>query len=227
MKVVAVLCTYNEAANLPELFSKLKQSLPDARILVADDDSPDRTADVAKKLGAEVLLRKNLPRGRGLAGKEGYALAIVLGADAVLEMDADGSHDPKEAPRLLDALQKADIAVGSRASGIGGGDERGLIRRIVSGVAKVFLKMILGLPLGDPTSGYRAFRADALKKIIKGGLRATGPEIVEEVYVRAYKLGLTMAEVPIVFKNRASGESKLTLAKLARVFWRCLWMPKK
>ena len=145
MKIVAVLCTYNEASNLPDVVSKLRRAVPGIGILVADDDSPDKTAEIAKKLGAEVLSRINLPRGRGLAGREGYSRALELGADAILEMDADGSHDPGEAPGLLEALQKFDIAIGSRSSEVGGGDERGPIRRMVSGGAKVFLKMILGL----------------------------------------------------------------------------------
>lgn len=224
MRVVAMLCTYNESRSLPSVLAKLKQAVPGVAVLVVDDDSPDGTAGAAESGGAEVLLRKNTDRGRGLAGRAGYERALQLGADAILEMDADGSHDPADAPKLLDALSAADVAVGSRAGEKGGADQRGMLRRAVSAAAKLFLKLALRLPLEDPTSGYRAFRTDALKKINPSTLKSTGPEIVEEVYLRAHRQNLRMIEVPIVFRPRAAGESKLTAAKLIKVLSRCVRM---
>ncbi len=224
MRVVAILCTYNEAESLPEVISKLKQSVTGVVVVVVDDDSPDGTARVASSNGAEVLLRKNLPMGRGLAGRAGYERALELGADAILEMDADGSHDPADAPKLLAALAAADVAVGSRSGGKGGEDQRGILRQGVSAAAKLFLKLTLRLPLEDPTSGYRAILRDALKKINPSTLKAVGPEIVEEVYLRAQREGLKMVEVPIVFRPRAGGESKLTIGKLFKVLAGCVRM---
>lgn len=224
MRTAAVLCTYNEAQALPDVLSRLKQALPKITLLVIDDDSPDGTTKIAESAGAFVRVRRGVPRGRGLAGIAGYRWALTLDVDAILEMDADGSHDPAQATRLLDALAQADIAVGSRDAKQGGRDERPMIRRALSAAAKWILKMMLRLPLEDPTSGYRAFRIDALKKIDPETLKSEGPEIVEEIYLRARRLGLTMTEVPIVFQNRAAGVSKLTPGKLVRVLWRCLRM---
>lgn len=223
MRTVAVLCTYNEAKSLPEVILKLKEAVPGINILVVDDDSPDRTADIAAATGAEVLLRRGLPRGRGLAGRAGYLRALEMGVDVILEMDADGSHDPADAPRLLEALSRADVSIGSRACP-SGSDRRGIWRRGVSFAAKVFLRLTLGLPLTDPTSGYRAFRRESLEKINPAGFQSVGPEIVEEVYLRAHRLGLRLAEVPIVFHPRILGESKLTFGKLARVLGSCVRM---
>ena len=221
MRVAAVLCTYNESAALPEVLARLEAAVADLLVVVVDDDSPDGTARVAESHGARVILRQGVPRGRGLSGREGYRRALELGVDAILEMDADGSHDPADAPKLLEALSRADIAVGSRAAASGGGARRGAIRRAVSAAAKFFLRRTLGLPLADPTSGYRAFRRESLWAIDPGSLRSVGPEIVEEVYWKARQKGLRMVEVPIVFHKRAAGASKLTLIKLVRVLWRC------
>ncbi|MBI4178564.1 glycosyltransferase, partial [bacterium] len=181
MNLVILLCTLNEESSLPGVLSGLAQYLPGARILVVDDDSEDRTAEIAAAAGAEVVVRKGVPRGRGLSGREGYLKALDMNPGAILEMDADGSHDPAEAPKLIAALETADIAVGSRWAAAGGGDDRGCLRRMISRLAKTFLRSTLGIPLSDPTSGFRAFRADALEKIDPAILTAEGPEIVEEI----------------------------------------------
>lgn len=207
---------------MPGVLKKLAEVLPQAHALVVDDDSPDGTALAAESHGATVTVRRGVPRGRGFAGREAYRRALDLGPEAVLEMDADGSHDPADAPKILAALAAADVAVGSRAADLGGGDRRGGFRRVVSVLAKLFLRITLGLPLKDPTSGYRAFRAEALRKISPVTLRSEGPEIVEEVYLRAHRLGLKMVEVPIVFQTRGAGESKLTLGKTLKVMLRCV-----
>lgn len=221
MRVVATLCTFNEAGALPDVIADLRRHVPGIEVIIIDDDSPDGTADIAGRLGATVIRRAGLPRGRGWAGRAGYEKALSVGADAILEMDADGSHDPADAPAILAALQNADIAVGSRAAS-GGADNRGFLRRGVSSIAKIFLRSVLRLPLTDPTSGYRAFRRDAMEKIHPATLIAEGPEIVEEVYLRARKSGLSMTEVPITFQERTAGESKLTAGKLMGVLARCI-----
>lgn len=224
MQVAAILCTYNESGPLAGVISALKQAVPGVEIVVVDDDSPDGTARVAEAAGARVVLRKGVPRGRGLAGRAGYARALDLGAEFILEMDADGSHDPADAPRMLDALSNADIAVGSRSGGQGGRDLRGIFRRFISSAAKLFLRLVLRLPLEDPTSGYRAFRREAMKKINPATLASIGPDIVEEVYLQAHRKGLKMVEVPIVFRPRFGGFSKLTLRTTVRVVVSCIRM---
>ncbi len=231
MRVVAVLCTYNESGAVGGVIGKLKKVLPDVQVVVVDDDSTDGTAAAAESAGARVVVRRRCRRGRGLAGRDGYRTALDLGADLILEMDADGSHNPADAPRILEALESADIAVGSRACGAscgaGGSDDRGIGRRCISAVAKWIVKILLALPLADPTTGYRAFRAEALCRIEPDTLTAIGPEIVEEVYVRACRQGLRMTEVPIRFLNRSAGESKLTMLKLMRVFIQCVRLARR
>lgn len=224
MRVAVVLCTYNESLPIPAVLEGLKLRLPGSTAVVADDDSPDGTAAIAEKFGAVVIRRAGLPRGRGYSGRDAYLKALELNPEAVLEMDADGSHDPADAQKMIDALREADVAVGSRAANAGGTDARGWFRKMVSHCAKRFLTVTLGLPLEDPTSGYRAFRTQALRAINPSTLTAAGPEIVEEVYFRACRAGLKIREVPIVFRERTGGESKLTPTKALRVFWRCLRM---
>lgn len=219
-KVTALLCTYEEAACVSDVIMGLRACIPGISILVVDDDSLDGTAGIAAAHVADVILRRGVPRGRGLAGIEGYLKCIDSGSDIILEMDADGSHDPRDAARLVDALRDADLAIGVRYSG--GADERSMLRRILSSCAHIFLRLTLGLGLSDPTSGFRAFRRELLEKIDPASLRARGPEIVEEVYAAARRLRARTVEVPIRFHPRAAGESKLSVMKLLRVLIACL-----
>lgn len=223
-----VLPTFNEAPNIEGLLKEFQGLYPNARFIVVDDNSPDGTASIVESLkeilpGIVLIVRKN-ERGRGSAGKLGFQRALDLGAEAIVEMDADGSHDPKEVPNLLRALETCDVAVGSRYAERGQDLRGSLWRRYLSLASIRFIQVLLGVPVKDPNSGFRAFRKDVLERINLGTLKAKGPEIVHEVLVRAYKRGFRIQEVPIRFHDRMAGRSKLTLKQLPRSFAFALYL---
>ncbi len=227
MKVCAILPTYNEKENIADLlkklietYSRMKGHAPHTfHIIVVDDNSPDGTAEIAKKFGGkgvETIVRKG-KRGRGLAGIEGYKRAIEEKADYVIEMDADFSHDPSYIPEMLHEMGKdgTDIVLGSRLVK-GSMDKReSPFRRFLTKASNFYVRSILGIGLRDCNSGYRCFRREALEKII-GSLKAEGPDIVQEVIYRAWQKGLRIREIPIRFMERKKGKSKLGFRQLVR-----------
>ena len=224
MSVVVMVPTWNERENIAPLLDALL-ALPVAglTVLIVDDASPDGTADVVRERATAEprvrLLYRPAQRGRGFAGAEGFRAAVAAGAEAVVEMDADFSHDPADIPRLLAALGTADVVLGSRAAAGGGESGRGLGRRILTRVAAGLVRLVLGVRVGDPTSGFRAFRRDALVAIRPETLASPGPGIVQEVLYRAQRAGLRIVEVPITFNQRTRGKSKLGPSALLRVLW--------
>jgi dolichol-phosphate mannosyltransferase len=161
------------------------------------------------------VIRRASPRGRGLAGREGYLAALERGADAVVEMDADFSHDPELLPKLLGELQAgADVVLGSRFVPGGSDDDRGWVRRAITVLANSFTRSVLGLGVGDCNSGYRGFRRTALEAIDPASLTSKGPAIVQEVLYRAHRAGLRIVEVPLRFVDRQHGDSKLGVGLL-------------
>lgn len=225
--IVVVIPTFCEAEAMPPLVRSLRDlALADLHVLVMDDGSPDGTADRLEAMGDSglVVRRRQGPRGRGLAGREGFVEALAMGAEVVVEMDGDGSHRPEDLPGLLARLEDADLVVGSRFVE-GGGDGRGLIlRNWLSRATAAFLRWRLALSLRDPGSGFRAFRAEALRRIRPETLRSSGPEIVEEVLLRARDRELRMVEHPIRMQGRAAGCSKLGFFSLLGVFRRVMTM---
>lgn len=226
MKVVATLPTYNEAGNVERVVRGLRalkgaEGLP-PEVLVADDDSPDGTAEVVRTLaasdpGVRLLLRVR-EKGRGRAGRDAFVAALEAGADVVVEMDADGSHPPEDVPRLLAALAAgADVALGSRRVEGGGEEGRGVHRRILTAAAARLARRLIGTRVADPTTGFRAYTRAALEAIEPATLDSVGPEIVEEVLYRAERAGLAIVEVPFVFRKRGAGSSKLNARRIARV----------
>ncbi len=211
MNIVVVVPTYNEAENIvPLLQALLALPLP-LRVLVVDDQSPDGTADRAAAGGGRVtVLRRDPPRGRGLAGRDGVLAALALGADLIVEMDADGSHDPQQLPALVAAAADgADIVSGSRYCPGGRVVGYDWLRKLNSAVANAVSRLLLGLTARDATSGYRVFRRRVLEAIDLPTLLSPGPSIVEEILFRAQRRGFYAREVPITFVNREKGESKL------------------
>jgi dolichol-phosphate mannosyltransferase len=192
--------------------------------LVIDDDSPDRTWElVAAMAGRDPcvhLLHRRTDRGRGRAGRAGFARALEMGAEVVVEMDADFSHPPRFVPALLAALATgADVALGSRAV-VGGQDlGRPLWRRVVTRLANAYIRWVLWLPVRDCNSGFRAFTRQALEKIGIDRIRARGPGIVQEILFKAHRQGLVLREVPIEFIERARGQSTLTMKTLMQGYW--------
>lgn len=219
VRTVVFVPTYNEAENLERLAGEVRRMLPDAEILVVDDRSPDGTGEVADRLAAADrrihVLHREPPKGRGVAGRDGYLEALRLGAEAVIEMDADFSHDPALLPRFLEEIGKgADLVLASRFVAGGSDRDRSILRRAITVLANAYIRLVLGVPLGDCNSGYRAFRRSALEAVRPGTLVSRGPSIVQEVLFRAHRAGARIVEIPLEFVDRKVGDSKLSLRLL-------------
>ena len=220
-----VLPTYNEAANLEPLVGEALAKLPSsARVLIVDDDSPDGTGERADQLAereprVEVLHR---PRKEGLgpAYVAGFRRALEAGADLVLEMDADFSHDPAYLPRLLREAERADLVLGSRYVPGGGVRDWGALRRAVSRGGCTYARLVLGVDVHDLTGGFKCFRREVLEAIDLDAVTSRGYAFPVEMTYRALRLGFKVAEVPIVFRERRAGASKMDAAIVAEAIWR-------
>ncbi len=214
MRAVIVIPTYEEAANVQVLLPRVRAAAPEADILVVDDASPDGTADLAEKLGAELgritVLRREGARGFGAAVRAGFAWALERDYEAVVGMDADLSHDPSALPSLLDALEDADMVIGSRYVPGGVIPNWPAHRRALSRWGNRYATGLLRLPASDATSGYRAYRASALRAVDLDRVRATGYGFLIEMAYRVTRTGGRLAEVPIVFEDRKRGGSKMS-----------------
>ncbi|HEX8465822.1 MAG TPA: polyprenol monophosphomannose synthase [Abditibacterium sp.] len=214
--------TYKEAENIGDLLLEIRRRVPRAQILVVDDNSPDGTGQIIEKMAAtdaqiELLSRLD-DKGRGRAGRDGFVYALERGAKWVVEMDADFSHHPRYLPSILDAARRHDIVLGSRA--VPGGREvgRAKSREIITVVVGYFLRFMLGVPVRDPSSGFRCWSRRALETIEVEKLVSVGPAIVSEMLFKAGLKGFKFEEVPIVFEDRTRGESKLDVKTLFRTF---------
>lgn len=225
LKVLVFIPTVNESENIAAMISALfGLGVPGLEVLVVDDASSDGTPEIVEGLAARDarvhIVRRSGPRGRGLAGREGFLQAVRLGADALIEMDADFSHDPRHIPALLRALEGCDLAIGSRMVSGGADLDRPWFRRWLTLAANAFARGVLRLEVGDTNSGFRAFSRAALQAVEPHALRSRGPSILHEVLFRATRAGLRIREIPIEFVDRKKGRSKLNLRKLAAgYFW--------
>src|SRR4051812_17072505 len=218
--VWVILPTYDEAENLEAVVGGIRASLPEAEILVVDDSSPDGTGQLAEALGVNVLHRK-AKSGLGAAYIAGFAHALDPGAGFVGGMDPHPSHDPADLPRLLEpALDGADLVLGSRYVRGGGIENWGLERRVLSRFGCSYARRVLGVGVRDLTGGFKCFRASALRAIEFDSATAQGYAFQVELTWRVLSLGLTVVEVPIRFRERRLGESKMS-ARIAReAAWR-------
>jgi dolichol-phosphate mannosyltransferase len=224
----AVLClpTYNERENLEAMIDALGKALDTAsdRVLVIDDGSPDGTGEIADRLAAEhswvSVLHREEKEGIGPAYIAGFRWALAEGAELVLEMDCDFSHDPTDVPRLLAAASEADLVLGSRYAPGGGTANWGLLRRIVSRGGCLYAQALLGLRVRDLTGGFKCFRRAALEAIDLDALSAHGYAFQIETTYRIVRTGLTVTEVPITFVERRAGASKMTGSIVAEAMWR-------
>ncbi len=211
-RVTVVIPTYNERENLPHIASAVTHH--GYRLLVVDDASPDGTGDLAERL-AEAdprlsVLHRGQKEGLGPAYAAGFDHALDQGADIVVEMDADFSHDPEDLPRLVAAVDEgADLAIGSRYVPGGSTPDWPVGRRVISKGGNLYARMMLGVPIRDATAGFRAFRADALRRLPYRAAQASGYAFQVEMAMRAHQVGLRVVEVPITFRDRAHGTSKM------------------
>lgn len=228
-RVAVVVPTYNEAGNLPVLAERLfSLEMPDAWMIVVDDGSPDGTAEVARNLPdtdgwRTVLIERGRKRGLGTAYVAGFTRALELGADYIVQMDADLSHEPEYIPGLLETLGGADVVVGSRYAPGGGVDETwGVFRRMLSYTGNLGIRVITGLRVKDATAGFKAFDARVLASIDLAQLRCKGFAFQAEVAHACQGIGYRVEERPIVFRSRASGKSKMSIAIIAEALWKLL-----
>jgi dolichol-phosphate mannosyltransferase len=211
MKAMAMIPTYNEALNIEPLLREILRQGPDIGAVVVDDNSPDGTAAIVKRLREEdprvhLFLRMN-ERGRGTAGVAGFKYAVAQGVDFIIEMDADFSHQPSYISSFLSQMDDCDLLIGSRLVEGGGEKGRHFLRKMITRSANAYIRLILGLPVRDCTSGYRVFRRGVLEAIELDQLMAVGPPIVEEVLYKVYKKGFRIKEVPYILEERKAGES--------------------
>ena len=211
MKTTIVIPTYNEAENITKLVAALfSLNLPDLNILVVDDNSPDGTGQIAEELGVQVLHRPG-KMGLGSAYIQGFQVAIQNGAESVLQMDADFSHQPEKIPELIEALKTCDVALGSRYVPGGSLDERWPFwRKFLSGFGNFYARTILGMKLKDVTGGFRLWRCETLSAMPLQDIRSNGYIFQVEMAYAANKLGFTFKEVPIHFADRRWGKSKMS-----------------
>lgn len=227
MKTYVMIPTYNEKENIQELIKKiLALKIKNLHIVVIDDNSPDKTADIVKsiankKKNVHLLLRKT-NKGRGAAGKAGYLFCLQHKADTIIEMDADLSHDPKYIPYLLKKTHAADIVLGSRLVQGGKDIGRSVFRQFITKGANLYIRIMLGLTVKDCNSGYRCFKRNALQKINPNTLESKGPAIVQEVLFKGHLKGLSITEIPITFVDRIHGKSKLGLDELIMGYYMVL-----
>ena len=225
--MAVVVPTYNEADNLPSLVDRVFRALPDdATLIVVDDGSPDGTGAVAAGLaqrtpGTIELVQRARKLGLGAAYRDGFQRALATGADYVVQMDADLSHDPDSLAAMLSALEDADVVVGSRYVEGGTVDPGwGPSRRLLSAVANRGLRLLGGLDVRDATSGYKAFRASALAGVDFDCLRCAGFGFQVEMAAACQRRGLRVVEHPIRFRTRRSGRSKMSLGIVIESVWR-------
>lgn len=223
-RVVVIIPTYNERENLDQIVARLRSAVPAADILIADDNSPDGTGDIAEKLAladeqVHVMHRPG-KQGLGAAYLAGFAWALDRGYDAIVEMDADGSHDPAELPSLLAALEDADLVVGSRWVRGGTVANWPKSREILSRGGNAYARIMLGLSVHDATGGFRAYRAATLHDIALHSVTSQGYCFQIDLTLRAMRAGKKISEVPITFTERTRGSSKMSRAIVAEALWR-------
>ncbi len=211
-----VLPTYDEVENLPGIAAAILEALPGGTLLVVDDSSPDGTGELADRLAADdprIRVRHRPGKaGLGRAYLDGFEVALAGDASIVLQMDADWSHDPKVLPRLIAPIEagSADLVIGSRYTKGGGVEDWGLARRVISRGGSLFAKVVLRLPANDLTGGFKAWRAATLSGVPFDGVRAGGYVFQIEMTYRASRLGARVREVPITFRDRRVGRSKMS-----------------
>ena len=226
MRATVCLPTYNERENLPRMIEALGRVLRDGdRVLVIDDNSPDGTGEIADALAVEHpfldVLHREEKEGLGRAYVAGFQRTLADGAELVLEMDCDFSHDPNDVPRLIEAAESgADLVLGSRY--VPGGTTRnwGLVRRLISRGGSVYTALFLHMGVRDPTGGFKCFRRAVLERLDLGAITPRGYAFQIEMTYRAKQAGFKVVEIPITFVDREVGQSKMSRSVVLEAIWR-------
>jgi dolichol-phosphate mannosyltransferase len=228
VRCLVVLPTYDEAGNIVAFLGAVRLALPDADVLVVDDNSPDGTGVLAEEAAAELghvkVLHRAGKQGLGAAYRHGFAVAFDEGYEVIISMDADFSHDPAVLPVMVAAIADgADVAIGSRYVAGGGTVAWPLHRRLLSRWGNRYTAAVLRLPIRDCTSGFRAYRASALQSIDPAGTAAEGYAFLTELARRLVGAGVRIVEVPIVFRDRQHGRSKMSARIVVESMLRVTW----
>lgn len=215
MRVLTIIPTYDEKQSLPTTLSRLRTAVPDADVLIVDDNSPDGTGVLADGFAAEDgqvhVLHRRGKEGLGAAYRAGFAWGLERDYEVLVEMDADGSHRPEDLPRLLAAVEDgADLAVGSRWVPGGSVVNWPLQRKVISRGGSFYVRTMLGLPYRDATAGFKAFRAATLRRVDYTSVQSAGYVFQVDLLWRTHLAGLRIVEVPITFVERVAGDSKMS-----------------
>jgi dolichol-phosphate mannosyltransferase len=223
-RVLVVIPTYNEIANLETIVARLRAAVPEAHTLIVDDGSPDGTGELADRLAADDehvrVLHRTEKSGLGAAYIAGFRTALADGFDVVVEMDADGSHAPEELPRLLAALREADLVLGSRW--VPGGEIRNWpwSRLVISRGGNLYARTLLRFPVKDATGGYRAYRRVVLETLKLDDVASQGYCFQIDLAWKTWREGFRVVEVPITFTERQHGQSKMSRSIVTEALWR-------
>lgn len=213
MNIVVVIPTYNERDTIESLIREVLSLPLELSILVVDDNSPDGTGAIVSTLAEESpkvkLLTRKKRKGRGSAGVEGFKKGLEMGADLIIEMDADFSHHPRHIPALVANANNYMVVLGSRFMPGGADRDRGMLRQMVTRLAGLYVRTSLGIRIRDVSSGYRCFRKEVFEKVDLDDMISAGPSIVLEILYKVCLNGFSVKEVPIVFEDRRQGQTKL------------------
>ncbi|MFA6215729.1 MAG: polyprenol monophosphomannose synthase [Patescibacteria group bacterium] len=226
-KIYIIIPTYNEKANIAKLIEQIfSLAISGLTVLVVDDNSPDGTGGTVERLKQNNpyldVLHRLKKEGLGTAYVAGFKEALAGGADYIFEMDADFSHNPKYLPDFLAAIKDYDLVLGSRYIAGGGTSNWNLARRLISRFGNIYARVILGLPILDLTGGFKCYRRAVLEKISLDNLSSVGYNFQIETTYKAYQAGFQIREIPIVFAERAGGQSKFNLKIILESFWQVL-----
>ena len=213
MNIVVVIPTYNERESIESLIREVLSLSLELNILVVDDNSPDGTGAIVSTLAEENpkvnLLTRKKRKGRGSAGVDGFKKALEIGADLIIEMDADFSHHPRHIPALVANADNYKVVLGSRFVAGGADRDRGMLRQMVTRLAGLYVRTSLGISIRDVSSGYRCFRKEVFEKVDLDDMISAGPAIVLEILYKVCLNGFSVKEVPIIFEDRRQGQTKL------------------
>ena len=213
-RCVMVIPTYDESENIEWIVKRLRAAQPGVDVMIVDDNSPDGTGEIADRLASEddaiSVVHRTDKAGLGAAYLHGFDVALRAGYDVIGEMDADGSHQPEQLERLIEALRTADLVIGSRYVPGGSVVNWPLRRLLLSRGGNFYVRLLLGIKVKDATAGYRLFRRTTLEAIDLGSVRSTGYVFQTDLAYRTVTRGLRLAEVPIEFIERERGDSKMS-----------------